>query len=378
MFKIDIATNRLVRLESKTFGDLQLRERAHLQEWIAHMPEVLGEPLLIIQKEFDGFDDTRERLDLLALDKEGRLVLIENKLDDSGRDVVWQAIKYAAYVSSLTKAQIVDVYQQYLERHEGGGNAISLLCEFLGEDEFDEVVLNSGNSQRIVLIAANFRREVTATALWLLGHGIRTQCFEVTPHKHGDDVLLDIRQIIPIREATELMIGLARKENDERASQETQKTRHGRRLRFWTQTLEKLRASGVKLYNNISPSQDHWINAGCGIGGCHYALIFGQHELRVDLVFARAEKPENKWLFDLMHEQRDQLEAAFGDKLNWNRGPEDRKASQIQFGKEFDGYDEANWPEMIDWLVTHIGKMERTFSGPLSLAGNRLRQKRSE
>lgn len=32
--------------------------------------------------------DTRECLDLLALDKDGNLVIIENKLDDSGRDVV--------------------------------------------------------------------------------------------------------------------------------------------------------------------------------------------------------------------------------------------------------------------------------------------------
>ena len=49
-------------------------------------PGCLGEELLIIQKEFSGFDDTQERLDLLALDKDGRLVVIENKLDDSGRD----------------------------------------------------------------------------------------------------------------------------------------------------------------------------------------------------------------------------------------------------------------------------------------------------
>lgn len=39
-----------------------------------------------------GFDDTRERLDLLAIDKVGNLVIIENKLDDSGRDVVRQSL----------------------------------------------------------------------------------------------------------------------------------------------------------------------------------------------------------------------------------------------------------------------------------------------
>ena len=78
------------------FQELHLEERRHLQEWIANEPSSLGEKLLIIQKEFDGFDDTRERLDLLALDEKGNLVIIENKLDDSGRDVTWQAIKYAS------------------------------------------------------------------------------------------------------------------------------------------------------------------------------------------------------------------------------------------------------------------------------------------
>ncbi|GAM62057.1 putative inner membrane protein [Vibrio ishigakensis] len=82
-----------------------------MQEWLANQPDALGEELLIIQKEFDGFDDTRERLDLLAMNKDGNLVIIENKLDDTGRDVMWQALKYASYCSNLTKSQIVEIYQ---------------------------------------------------------------------------------------------------------------------------------------------------------------------------------------------------------------------------------------------------------------------------
>ena len=136
------------------------------------MPDALGEELLIVQKEFDGFADTRERLDLLALDKGGRLVVVENKLDDSGRDVVWQALKYVAYCSSLKKAEIVEIYQNYLDRWSDGANAVANLCDFLDVEELDDVVLNAGNEQRLVLIAANFRKEVTATVLWLLGHGV--------------------------------------------------------------------------------------------------------------------------------------------------------------------------------------------------------------
>ena len=106
MFTIDKSTNRIEKITEKTFSELGFKEREHLQEWIANNPSSLGdkeEQLLIIQKEFDGFDDTRERLDLLAIDRQGNLVIIENKLDDSGRDVTWQALKYASYCSSLKK-----------------------------------------------------------------------------------------------------------------------------------------------------------------------------------------------------------------------------------------------------------------------------------
>ena len=95
MYVINKRDNKLEPIEKTSFRAVGIKERKDLQEWIAKNPEVLGEELLIIQKEFDGFSDTHERLDLLALDKQGNLVVIENKLDDSGRDVVWQVLKYA-------------------------------------------------------------------------------------------------------------------------------------------------------------------------------------------------------------------------------------------------------------------------------------------
>ena len=177
MFKVEISENRLVRLEKKRFSALNFRERDHLQEWIVGMPDVLGEELLIVQKEFDGFADTRERLDLLALDKEGRLVVIENKLDDSGHDVVWQALKYVAYCSTLKKAEIVKIYQNYLDQCFDDQDAVTNLIEFLDVEDLDDTVLNAGNEQRLILVAANFRKEVTATVLWLIGHGVRGSAF---------------------------------------------------------------------------------------------------------------------------------------------------------------------------------------------------------
>lgn len=202
MFKIDRATNSLERLCRTSFGELSISERRDLQEWIAASPDCLGEELLIIQKEFDGFHETRERLDLLAIDKQGRLVIIENKLDDTGRDVVWQAIKYASYCSTLKTAQIVEIYSRYCGGDRSAAEAA--IQEFLEKASFDEVTLNKGNDQRIFVVAANFRNEVTATALWLLAHQIDFRCFRVSPFRFGEDVLLSFEQIVPPAESRRL------------------------------------------------------------------------------------------------------------------------------------------------------------------------------
>ena len=76
MFLIDKEKNEAVSISKKTFQELEFKERKHLQEWICKNTEIVGERLLIIQKEFSGFDDTK-RLDLLAIDENGNLVIVK-------------------------------------------------------------------------------------------------------------------------------------------------------------------------------------------------------------------------------------------------------------------------------------------------------------
>ena len=372
MFRVDLSENRLVRLKERRFADLNLRERDHLQEWLVRMPDALGEEFLIVQKEFDGFADTRERLDLLALDKEGRLVVVENKLDDSGRDVVWQALKYVAYCSSLKKAEIVEIYQNYLDRWSDGGNAVANLCDFLDVEELDDVVLNAGNEQRLVLIAANFRKEVTATVLWLLGHGVRAQCFRVVPYSFGEELFIDLRQIIPTPEAADYMIGMAAKDSEAQSVEGARKRSDRVRHAFWTKALEELRAHNVSRFENISPSTDHWLSCATGVSGCAYNLIFLKNEARVELTLQRSVTDENKWIFDRLQRERQEVEGRFGDELRWQRLDE-RKSSRISYSHPFDGIDAENWPEMIGWLCRHIVKLDEAFSEPLGRLNQELK-----
>ena len=374
MFQVCLSENRLRKLEEKRFSDMKLREREHLQEWLANQPDALGEELLIIQKEFDGFADTRERLDLLALDKSGYLVVIENKLDDSGRDVAWQALKYTAYVSTLTKAQIIDIYQRYLDRYCEGGNAVQRICDFIEVEELDEVVLNPGNNQRLIFIAANFRKEVTSTVLWLREHRIDARCFKVVPYGFGDNLLVDIQQVIPTPEAADFMIGMAEKDTEAKAAQGTQRFSHGLRLDFWGQALEALRARGLHRYQNINPSKDYWLSSGSGVSGCVYNLIFARDEVRVELCLQRADQNENKWLFDQLSTQKKSVENSFESELNWRR-MDDLKSSRIEFAKPFDGYNRDNWSEMIQWLGDHVTKLEAAFGEPLQRLNQTLKTK---
>lgn len=379
MFTVDHKINRINPVAVKRFSDMGLTERAHLQEWLAHHPNALGEELLIIQKEFDGFDDTRERLDLLALDKYGNLVIIENKLDDSGRDVVWQALKYASYCATLTKAQIVEIYQQYLEKQNINNDnseladATSYICEFLDAPALDEVRLNTGNSQRIMLVAANFRKEVTITALWLLDQGINIQCFKVTPYALGEQLLINIDQIIPTPEAKELMIGIKAKEIEEKDTETVLKSRHIIRREYWSHALEAFQKSNCTLYNNISPSKDHRLSAGSGLSGCSYNLIFSQKEIRVELWISRSSTEENKFIFDHLMKRRDFIESTFNDTLDWMRLNQ-KKSCRIQFSKSFSALDKDSWNDAIAWHVEHMSKLEQTLKKPLHQVGATLKK----
>lgn len=381
MFKINAIANRIQPLETRRFSELGFSERKHLQEWLANHPQALtqddGDELLIIQKEFDGFDDTRERLDLLAIDKQGNLVIIENKLDDSGRDVVWQALKYASYCANLKKQQVVEIFQRYLDeqaRQEGkeSENAQSLLLEFLGAEDLQSVQINTLKSQRLILVAAKYRKEVTNTVLWLSQFGIDCRCFKVTLYQTGDELFLNVEQIIPTPEATDFMIGMIAKEDEEKSASNEQRRSHGLRLEFWEQTLEAFCQSSCRLYDNISPGKDHWQAAGSGLSGMSFNLIFGKNEIRVEFSMQRSQAEANQLVFDRLLAQKEQIETAFAAELDWLPLP-GRKACRIQFAKPVDGYNKDHWPEMIKWLVEHMTRLDHALQSHLEKIKPELR-----
>jgi hypothetical protein len=372
-FRINTETNSIVALTARTFGELGFKERSNLQEWIAKEPSCLGEELLVIQKEFAGFSDTNERLDLLALDKQGSLVLIENKLDDTGRDVTWQALKYASYCSSLSKEHVRRIYQEFLDRTAPGSDARERVAEFLDADDYEEVIINRGITQRIILIAANFRKQVTSTVLWLLNFKLRVQCLRVTPYSMGEQHFLNIEQIIPTKDVEDFMIGIADKSLDEVEGAAEEKNRHRVRREFWTEVIHAM-AGKTALYQNISPGVHGWIGAGSGVRGVSFNFAAGRAYVRAEVYIDRGDGEENTFVYDQLREQKDAIEAAFNGELTWVP-LEGKRACRIKSEMAGNIFDREQWPATIDFMTGAMVRMESAFKEPLAAINRKLRSR---
>lgn len=363
LFLIDREKNEATSIRKKTFQELKFSERQHLQEWISKNPDILGEDLLIIQKEFSGFDDTRERLDLLAVDKEGNLVIIECKLDDSGRDVVWQSLKYASYCSSLTKNDVREIFQSYLDKHTDGGTAETILCEFFQVENFNEVVLNHGD-QRIIMVAANFRKEVTSTVLWLLEHDIKLKCIKVTPYELDGKVFLDTDQIIPITDAEEYLIQIANKKKEEEQAKKRNQRRYIVRAEFWKELLEDMNQQS-NLFQNVGPTKDGWLGCGSGYSGILYTMVVTGSYVRVELWIIGRSQSENKEIFDDLYERKKAIETKFGEPLDWQR-LDSGKGSRVAYSlTDVSVYNCEDWKKIIEFLTSYMIKLEESLNGAL-------------
>ncbi|WP_298918575.1 DUF4268 domain-containing protein [uncultured Algimonas sp.] len=359
MYRIDRETNSVTPLDARRFGELDFRERDHVQIWIEKHPEILGEELLVIQKEFDGWSEASERLDLLALDKSGHIVVIENKLDDSGRDTVWQAMKYAAYCSTLTKKQIVGIYARYLRGESPVETAAANIVEFLEAGSIDEITLNPSNQQRMILTARSFRTEVTATCLWLIGNDINIKCIELRPFQDGEALYLSAGQVIPPPKTEEFMVGVGVKEKAE-ASQSRQATEWMlERKEFFTKLLSNLSEAAAEMYANRTPGSEYWVGGSSGTSGFHFYFHLLTDRVRVEFACERTRE-ESKYVYDQLENDRNEIDRYLTYPVLWKR-LDQGKASKIQLEKIADMTNHENWPGALAWLDTSMNALIAAF-----------------
>jgi len=273
LFSIDPETKTATSVAAATFSGLSLRERYDIQEWVLKTPSLLGEDLLVVSTEFAGFDRTAERLDVLAVDRNGKLVVIELKRTAIGTAAELQAIRYAAFCSTFSLEDVSELLGRYLqmrgEEQITPGEARARIVDFVGNPSFQAL----DDKPRIILAAQEFPPEITATVMWLRSFQVDVSCIRLTPYSLGDRLVLDSSVLIPLAEAQAFLIRRARKDVEQAAPEDApanadtfiERADHGirglvQRLRAWLVTRADIREGVFKtLISYRAVSDNAWV-----------------------------------------------------------------------------------------------------------------------
>lgn len=173
---------------------------------------IKDENLLVLAKEFGkgDFDDTERRIDLLCINKENNLVVIEFKRAKSVH-MELQALRYAAFVSSCTFEDICGIAER-------NGKPLDEILNHIGKEK-DEAPLSFNENTKIILVAEDFSKELTATVLWLGNrYEIDISCVRIHYYNYKGDIILDIDKIIPLPETEDYIIKMRKKETEIKSS----------------------------------------------------------------------------------------------------------------------------------------------------------------
>ncbi len=198
-----------------SFEAERLQERADLQRVLRDQPDVLEEGLFVVAEEFSNWQDSNRSIDLLALDGEGRLVVIELKRTQTGDHSELQAIRYAAMVSNMTLEQVVDAHRDYLAKRGVDEDARDRVLNHLDIAEETDADIRT-ERPRIILSSAGFSTELTTSVLWLRDGDIDISCVRLQLYRSGDDLLLDTSQVIPLPEASDYYVKVQERQNEQK------------------------------------------------------------------------------------------------------------------------------------------------------------------
>lgn len=202
----ELTSNSLVAIPVATYAKLNLRERQDMQRVLRDHIDAISPDLMVLAEEYGEWEDSRRRIDLLCIDRDCKLVVVELKRSDDGGHMELQALRYAAMASTMRFEQAVDAHRRYLlSRSLPSERAEAEIREFLLAPEGP---ISLAGQVRIVLVSADFSKEITSTVLWLNAQGLDVTCVRAVPYAFKDSVLMDVQQIMPLPEAAEFQIAI--------------------------------------------------------------------------------------------------------------------------------------------------------------------------
>ena len=208
----EMTGDQLRPVPERTFTELGVLERDTQRAIRANIEAITpGVKTMVLAEEFNDWDGSGRRIDLLCLDSEGKIVVVELKRD-KGVHMELQALRYAAMISTMRFDQAVEAHRRFLRSSGSQEDAEQRIRKHLGIGDAPGAL---SETVRIVLASREFPTELTTTALWLNKQGLDLRCVEMIPRELDGRVLLDIQQVIPLPSAAQYQVAVREKSNEQ-------------------------------------------------------------------------------------------------------------------------------------------------------------------
>jgi|APMI01.1.fsa_nt_gi hypothetical protein len=188
MFTINPSDKRAATpLPATELAQMRYTER-DLQEWLLAHPQILGDGAIIITSELGTWQgpagtSVKDRLDVLALGTDGRLIVAELKRGPAPHTIHMQVLNYASMVSTLRVDEVADLY---VARQASLGNPIQRE-DFVETLETRYLVTSATlKNPRVVMIASSFPPAVTSVTVWLKDRGVDISLIKFVPYEFAD------------------------------------------------------------------------------------------------------------------------------------------------------------------------------------------------
>lgn len=328
MYRLNRERNLLEEITETTFYESNLKERQHIEEWLRKNPEIMGEELLIIGHEYDDFENN-ERMDLLAIDKEGNLVVIEVKRDNSGISVDFQALKYVSYMSRRTLKEIIEIYSKYIDDNSLQLDPIQEIMEFLNVD--DESLLNDmiNNTQRIIIIGKEFDKRVLSVCAWLYENGINVKCISIKPYKYNEEIFIDTNQIIPPEKIEEYYINKKSRTSNQEIKSDNKV------IKFLSSIVENI--NSMSNLNIKYPGKRYYLGAyNIKNANISFCISYSKRNAVASISAESSKKDATDILKRIFNEKEDYISKELGIKVSLESGIRNENVYRLLIRKDID------------------------------------------
>jgi hypothetical protein len=311
--------NNLGKLKKIDLREIWEHEATSFTKWLSqeenlnHLGDELGISIKLLKTEakVGGFN-----VDILAEEEDSaRKIIIENQLETTDHDHLGKLITYA---SGTDANVIIWIFREIRDEHR---SAIDWLNEHTDENiDFFAVKME----------------------LWQIGDSLPAPKFQIISNPNN--------------------WAKVAKTNTEQSKLTPTKLYQ---FELWNKFKEFGQSHNQDLsFTKTNPQ--HWYNFSIGSSMCHVGLTVNtrEKEFACELYI-----PGDKELFDFLLAKKEAIEKELAIKLDWQRLPEETKASRIKIARKFDVVGDADFSkygEAFGWLEKNLVNFKKVFPKYLS------------